>query len=76
MKTRTQLREILDDIEATIPEARERHADDEDEFFVEVRSMVQLAVLSASDENREWMISQLDVLLMAHGIPVTLWSTQ
>ena len=46
MKTRTQLREILDDIEATIPEARERHADDEDEFFVEVRSMVQLTTLA------------------------------
>jgi len=76
MKTRTQLREILDDIEATISEAKERHTDDEGELFVEVRSMVQFAVSSASDEDRDWMISQLDVLLTAHGIPVTLWPTQ
>lgn len=76
MKTRAQLREILDDIEATIPEARGRHAEDEGELFVEVRSMVQFAVLSASDEDRDWMISQLHTLLMAYGIPVSLWSTQ
>jgi len=75
MKTRTQLREILGDIEATIPEARERHAEDEDEFFVEVSSMVQLAVLSASDEDRDWMIGQVHMLLTSHGIPASLWST-
>jgi len=74
MKTRAQLRKILDDIEATIPEAKERHTD-EAELLVEIRSMVQFAVQSASDEDRDWMISQVGTLLTAHGIPVTLWST-
>ena len=58
MKTRMQLREILEDIEATIPEARERHAD-KVEFFAEVRSMVLLAVLSVSAEDKDWIVSQV-----------------
>ena len=74
MKTRKQLREILDDIEATIPEAKERHAS-ELELFAEVRNMVQFAVLSAGLEDRDWMIDQIHALLIEHGIPVTVWST-
>lgn len=76
MKTRKQLREILDDIEATIPEAKERHADEDAGFLTEIRDMVQFAVRSASTEDREWMINQVRRLLTAHGIPVTVWSTQ
>ncbi|MBE1159642.1 hypothetical protein [Dyella acidiphila] len=75
MKTRKQLREILDDIEATVPEAKRRHADDI-EFLAEIRSMVQLAILSAGSEDKDWVIAQVDALLMSHGIPVTVWSTQ
>lgn len=76
MKTRKQLREILDDIDVTIPEAKKRHADDEAELLMEVRSMVQFAVLSAGVDDRDWMISQMHILLMAHGISATAWSIQ
>lgn len=76
MKTRKQLREILDDIDVTIPEAKKRHADDEAELLMEVRSMVQFAVLSAGVDDRDWMISQMHILLMAHGISVAAWSIQ
>lgn len=76
MKTRKQLREILGDIDITIPEAKKRHADDEAELLMEVRSMVQFAVLSTGVDDRDWMISQMHILLMAHGISTAAWSIQ
>lgn len=56
MRSRQQLREILEDIDATIPEARKRHAD-EVEFLAEVRNMVQFAMRSVDPGDSDWMIA-------------------